>query len=641
MSWRDRAKKVETNNPSLPSQGASSWRSRGKVVAAPPKPSTIQEMHPKLDVADRLIAKNFAQSPQKQLEYFQSKYPDMDIDMSEKGQIRLKDKDARDWNVVDPDTGFFSKDFLNDTGDIGYDIYSGVSEGAATALAALAGGASTGGVGAIPSAMAAGGASGAANEAIRQKLGAALGIPQEVSGTDVAIIGGIGAVAPVLFGAGKAKGLVQGAGTLGKKGLSKINPGFWLGEKVSGIPRQAIRNYTDDATRETVERLNREGVYDYSGQALDKIDDYITSNKNAATEDLVSAIEGAGRKANIKPAKETFKQSQKELSKRASLTNADKLKADQVKAIKDQYLGLNKKRLPENFDQLTPFEKTKVLRKVQQGPKGKFVPDEIDAKRAWDIQKDLKQAAKFEQGMTPADRYAKGTARDAYFKINQALDEASDGLSSNAKQRFKDSVTAEEEILGKLTGKTRADSVDKTFKKLSNIDRQANKVFSERLQRISPDYVKPDVEDIPWYNIPKRIKGTTVPKTDAGVDDIMNSARVLNTYKYFGEDPGQTLMAVATSGNKVPLSTGLGLLGGYAGHQGGMTGQPGIDSALGAGAGILAGQTFGSKAALRNYIKSLRWAANLKKGLTPTQTPLYRGLKTGLGAELIDESTDR
>ena len=590
--------------------------------------STVQKQHPEISTQDRLILKNFAQSPQKQIEYLRQEYPGLQSEISQDGQLRAKNPQGQ-WMAVDPDnTGFdYSLDkeggmeALKDVGDIGYDLYAAGSEGAAALGGAIVGGGATLpalGTGAIPGAMLAGGASTAANEAMRQKFGQYLGIPQEVSGEDVAVSGAIGAVAPMAFGAGKAKGLVPIAGEYVGKGMKKINPLPWVGEKISGIPRSNIRHFYDQNVDDAIGGMNKNTPYEYTSQTRDMLENYLNKNKDEATENLVNQIDSIGRPINMKPAKGSYELPQNRIINDDIVTNADQMTYDQLVNAQNKYYGL--------------ADET-----------GDLIPDRISANKAWKIQKDLKREAKFGSDMTPADYEVKGAARDSYHKINKALDRASDGATQSAKDRFRNALVAEQEMLPKITGKTPADSVDKAFKKLSNLDRQSNLIYGARLNKLSQEGAEAAVEGAPekkglWEKVLSVGKKTEPsPKTNPVVEEVMDRANVLNTYKHFGESPGMTLFQTMKDGNKVPLSVGLGLAGGYSTGNADLTGNKAADYFLGAGAGVTAGQFLGSKAAMKAYIRAMRKAGRARELITPRDTGLYRAIKTGGGTELTDD----
>ena len=697
--WKSRAIKVSDGS-------TSDWKSRAIPVEMPKEYSfTDQVMHPDVSSWNRFVAKNFAQNTDKQVEFLKSKYPNMDIDVTKNGQIRMKNQGEKNWKVLDPDTGFFSKDFLGDLRDVGFDLYAAGSEGLASAAAALGAGAASGGVGAIPAAMAAGGASTAANEAMRQKFGQYLGIPQDVSGEDVAISGAIGSVAPGLLGAGKARGALGLAADKVGEGLSKINPLPLIGEKVSGVPREVLRNYADDGVRANVEKLEKEGITDFSGNVYDKLKNYVETRKDQAGSELVDAIESAGQLADVSGAKQSYLSKIKQLENMSDPTKADKAKLNKLKSDYTKYFGLAKpkeileksddvlaresglfnqldeaiampvepplaggevvetlaqklKTLPPEpsptyqpeidsflsdvyskvnipkkeaifsdmnttkniFEELAEAQKMSAGEQKEQTIKSildeikqintptyqKYVDDQLPARRAWDLQKDLKQVAKFEQGMTPADVYAKGTSRDAYFKLNKALDDASEGLSSKAKSQYKAALQEEAELLPKFEGKTRADSIQKTYNQMSGLDTQGRKVLQEKLGKLS----------------------------DKEILDLTDEAKILSTYKWLAKPNVAPVSSGGTTSTSrtIPLAIAGGSLGSLAGYN---TGGGYAGATLGGATGATLGTLMGSPAAMKAYIRAMRAAGRSSELVSKDDTP-YSIMLRGGSTEFMD-----
>jgi hypothetical protein len=573
--------------------------------------STRQEMHPDISMKDRWVVKNLSQSPEKSVEYLKQQYPNLEVELSPNGQLRAR-KPGEQWMAVDPDTGMISSDLGGDIGDIAYDIYGAASEGAATLGGGLAGSAG-GPVGTLAGGMAAGAATTAANEAMRQKLGSWLGIPQEVSGTDVAIAGGIGAAAPIVGGVGKTPGLAERGAKLTGKALKKMDPFPWLASKATGVPTQTIRNFQEGPVQEGVKRLNREGFYDYADETYNMIKGHIKSNKDDAAKNLVDVMENMDSQVDISAAKKAFADAGDEIMSRGDdLTNSDVEKLDKLNTIYRRYFGTQ-----------------------DDG----FLPDQVGGAKAWQLQKDLKQTAKYGSDMSPEELYSKGVSRDAYSKLNDAFEQASDGASAQAKARYRDAVKLDDEILGKLTGRNEMSSADKTFKMFSNLDRQANQIFGERLRRIAPNQQIPDDQAARgvWQRVAKMVKPKEKPPVDPIVSEIGERAKVLNAYKYFGEKPGETFFDVVQQGNRLPLATAGGLMGAYTGSHGGFTGQPGADAGIGAAIGAGLGNTIASRQALKRYIQAMSAAGRFRNLMTPRGTPVTRAIGTGIVAEGLNE----
>lgn len=162
-----------------------------------------------ISMADRLIVKNFASNPEKALSYIKGKYPDLDV-MNQDGEVFFKGKNEDEYKPMDP-AGFD----VGDIGDVGYDVASMIAQGAAGL-----GGAAAGPLGAAGAAA----ATSAGSDALKQALGAALGIEDNFSGQDIAANAGIA-------------GLTGGALPLLGKGAQKA--GSWLYNKAPMMQRLA------------------------------------------------------------------------------------------------------------------------------------------------------------------------------------------------------------------------------------------------------------------------------------------------------------------------------------------------------------------------------------------------------------------
>ncbi len=210
------------------------------------KAEIIQEMHPDVSSWDRLIAKNLSQSPQATKTFLQKQYPGLEFTEVE-GQLGMRKPGEGQYRALDPEgwANLHPGELMRDVGDLGYDIGSGVGQGAAT-VAGAAGGGPLGAVGA-------GAASGAGFEALRQYAGKQMGIPQEVDGMDVALSGGMGAIDPLLFGVGKGvKGSLIREGGL-RKATSKaaeiftgVDAPVWMRAATAPRKMKAIQEAGED-----------------------------------------------------------------------------------------------------------------------------------------------------------------------------------------------------------------------------------------------------------------------------------------------------------------------------------------------------------------------------------------------------------
>ncbi|MNJ94786.1 hypothetical protein D3C87_124890 [compost metagenome] len=643
----------------------------------------IQEMPEWLSTKDRLIAKNFAQSDEKQIEFLKQKYPGADVRIKD-GQIQLKQPSETSFRVLDPATGPFSKDFLHDAGDVLYDVGSGAIEGIATGLGAIGGAAATAGWGAIPGAMAASGATSAGMEGLRQKLGQSLGIPQEVDGTDVAISGGMGAVSPLLFGAGKptagmvsklAKQVGASPATLeaaehGGRGIAergwdmskeKIFPK--LGELVSGKSADSVRAYADNI--DTIDGLEKTGVTDYLNNVTDKVQKSLSETQTRLGKNVQTAIDSADLPIDVTKAKNSFQDRISFLESKPDLTQAEAAEVSSLKATYQKYFGLSQgvapdesviqsdkslkglysnldeeitrqgmsgtaalgdrvkaTQIPDNsvnsglmgrttgdinttiadhadllqteaqalsdaYSNKNQTEVQRILKAIEarrseviKANTRTEIPNQIDAGRAFDLQKKLKQAASFETNMTPETLSAKGSARGAYSAINESFDSVSDQIPQ-AKADYAKWKSIESELGSSF------DSPQKTYNTLTSLDSKGRTILKERLKKMA----------------------------DGGDLDVTQDARVLQAYRDWA-NPSMIpvgLQGATSTSRTIPLAMAGGAAGTYLGNEaGGPTG-----AGIGAAAGAAAGGMLGSPAMIKRVIKANRAVEKAAKKIQP------------------------
>jgi hypothetical protein len=262
--------------------------SSDELAGAHQKEEVIQEQHPRISVADRLVIKNFATDPSVGVTYLKRKYPDLEVKQI-RGQTVAKTPKETKWRVLDPDTGFFSKDFLADTGDVGFDVLAGLGTGAATAAGA---------VGGPPGSVAAGAAAGAGAEALRQKIGQALGLPQGYDAKEIGVQGAIGGAFPVVGSA------VKGAYKAITRGAAPV-----LAEKLSGVPAQVYKDFAENPA--TLENFNKQpaALEDLVANTSDKIISAVKEKKDKvwkSLEGLYKKAEDAGKTIDITPIKNSL-----------------------------------------------------------------------------------------------------------------------------------------------------------------------------------------------------------------------------------------------------------------------------------------------------------------------------------------------
>lgn len=214
------------------------------------------EMHPGLTFKDRLLVKTFGNDPKSTVKYLQKEHPELEIKTGKDGEVLARAKGETSYRVLDP-SGLDLQDVTDVAGD--------VVQGGLSSLAALGGGLA----GNLPGAVAAGAASNAGLEAMRQKIGQALGINDDFSKLGVAAAGIGGAAGPLLFGAGKAApsiltklaskpaeaavtGAAEAALPAASEGMKRVFDPFTKQTVEVALP--TARKVFDPFTKETVER---------------------------------------------------------------------------------------------------------------------------------------------------------------------------------------------------------------------------------------------------------------------------------------------------------------------------------------------------------------------------------------------------
>lgn len=280
-----------------------------KYGAAPAAPEGLQfndqERFEGFSFGDRLAVKNFSNSAESAAEYLRKQNPNIEVAVKD-GEIFGRNKGEGQYRALDPNTGFFSRDFARDVGDVLYDVGSGIIGGGATALGGIAGG--------LPGAAVAGAGSSGFLETARQGIGSALGINQEIDGGDIGVAAGLGAASPLLFGTGASAAQIgkKAAEQVAKSGRTFLTPQAAakgleeateqvaksqrgvLGHAYQGITRNvlpAVGEKLSGANRETIKRLNS-----YLPQ-FDQLDEMgRTQFVTDATSELQGALEGATNK---------------------------------------------------------------------------------------------------------------------------------------------------------------------------------------------------------------------------------------------------------------------------------------------------------------------------------------------------------
>lgn len=572
-----------------------------------------QEMHPAFSTTDRLVVKNLANDNQSAVKYLKQKHPDLEIKVDDySGEIIAKGKGEKDWKVLDPDTGFFSTDFLQDVGDVSGDIATGIGTTAATAAGGVMGG--------LPGAMAGGAVSSAALEALRQAAGQAAGVPQDMDWGSVRTSAVIGGLSPLIFGTGatttqvakKAAGDTLGAmnpfaGALATlkgeaapvldeagKELLKSQRGLigrgWdlyrntlapkLGSMSTGVPEQAIKTMRDNP--ELLSQMDAKGALGYIDDATRKNVDKVVGESTRVGQ----ALEGVRTEAsNLVNEFSGLPQDQIDALAKAAGLNAgpDLLGSLQVDVTKAQ------KPLMDLWDELVEVAGKSgsqadldAVGEVAGVIKDYFGQEKLPLDAAFQLRQHLDELGKRSkvaqgtaQGLAPSTSpFSKRVitkAREAAKIINEEMDRVGQVISgqdgiAQGNARYAQ-IQRDRAFLKKFTK-----DPETAYRNLSNLA-QGKPVTREILTRIDQEY------------------GT----------DFLKQADNLAAYKHFSKAPFEATSGGGTTSTSrtIPAAMLGGGIGYYIGANSGL-GQGG--AGIGAGIGAPIGALLGGPKALRAYM---------------------------------------
>lgn len=540
-------------------------QAKGRSPAIVEKPGQIiQEEHPDVSTLTRAKLKTFGNSPEAMAQGLVKDYPNLESSVAPNGQVLVRTKGAQNWNVLDPDTGFFSnpiemgKDALEGL----YDVGSGLVEGAGATAAGIAAGAGTAGVGAIPAAMGAGAALGAGNEALRQKIGQYLGIPQEVNMEDVGMSGAFGAASPLLLGTGGTlknmgkntlknevfqSGLV---GTGGKKALAKTADVF------TGISGDLFKRATKDpALMKSISETGEDVVAnDAIANLFSKIDDRYEKLGTRINDELRQSGEMVDI-SNVKgKINKILGKVQDEVSP-LGMTDLEKAKIAGIQNIQSKAFNRTQDVIAEGGD---------VKQIVNE------LPDKVPASEAFKMKEQFASMSdflsdKFRSSKGEADKSLSTTAKAAYGETSEAISKALKQAPALNKE-YKDTLKDIEFLKTKFKNPKAMVGDDLAFdekgarqlykiggggdraleRKVKSLDRQYGTNLTEESKNIAAANL---MEDAGWFN--KSVRGvTSTSRTNLG--QMAGGAAGAGAAQYFsdgGLTPGwPTLVGGALGG---------------------------------------------------------------------------------------------
>lgn len=542
----------QNNIPTTYPQGEAPWEKSGAPPKAEPA-EIIQEQHPDISFKDRFIAKNFANTPQDQINYLKQQHPDLDIKQIN-NQIVAKSANEKAYKVLDPDLSAMDMlkpknwaENLKDIADIGTDVGIGSASTAAGTGAAVLAAPETALVGSIPAAMAAGGATGASLEALKQKIGQKLGVPQQMDPSQIALSGITNAAAPLLVGTGAAakvgaQAVKQGASKEAaqelinnQKGLLNYGADYLknnllpsAAESVSGVPAQATKTLAKQSS--AIQNLDENGVMDVATSAYDKLRNGLAANKAEVGAKLGKLVKDLGPEASIDLTKtKGLLDNQIQKLSQSELANAPAVQG-QIQELLDARNQI--------FTELAPGAKSATEMSARVSPQ-----------KAFELQGKLSEMGNYpktnSKGLvstvsgTPVEKQWQSAARGAYDEINNELSNLTEGQSGNLKSQYKNYIDLQKNL------NTYFKNPETTFKNLSSMESPSKKFASETLDKVK--------------------------EATKGAIDITPEKDLLQAYKYYGNPsttPISSKGATGTARSMVPKMIGAGIgykIGGYPG----------------------------------------------------------------------------
>lgn len=609
--WKTGAIRVDNTAPKR-------WKDSAQAIV-PNSSNVRQEMPSFVSTGDRAVAKNFANSPEAQLAYYKQQYPDKEFQLFD-GEVVAKNKGDVQWQQIDPkfqpiDNPIGTiKDLGHDALDIiAYDIPNGVGQGLATTAGFVAGG--------PLGAAAASGVYGGATEAGRQAIGKYLfDIPQEIDGKQVGVSTALGAVSPWLFGVNKvpvsslaSKQMFNLTPQMEKQAQGAVSKAVnWAGPKAvefaTGIPEdvQAAYRTSKDKLRDIAQN---NGQFDMVDGLMQKVQKTLGAKQTELGQKVGTAIDAAAGPVDISGAKKIFQDRLAFLRAKPYITNAEQAEINSLENYYMKYFGLSKPyttakvvgdevgvnsatagkvNVPSIIPDLEPkYDGPRRLYNTSLGGQEQphfnssefsqaadsaepyfntqktthhFLPDKIEGGRSFDLQQKLKGAAAWEQNMTPETMSAKGSARGGYLSINDSLDQATSGLSKEAKDNYALYKTIQDEVENGFS------SPQKTYNNITGLNKKTKMSLLSRMNQLADD-------------------GTL------NVVDDVNNIRAMNAYYGMGDSPYlKQSEPAANTGLRALMSVG----GGWLGYRAGVGG-----AAIGGYLGDQGAKALASRAAAR------------------------------------------
>lgn len=448
-----------------------------------PDRKIAQETHKDINWSERAAIKNFGTDMEQSAQYLRERHPDMDVEI-DGGQIVVKKKDEKDWKTLDP-KGFDAADIS----DIGFDILSGAGSGAATVAGGLVGG--------LPGAVGAGAVSSGALESLRQAIGKKLGVSKAMSGSDIALATGLGAISPALFGSGATVAQVgkeairRGLTEEGKQALAQSQRGA-IKRSAAGVtsfftnvPKRTLSSATKEVSPslkqslkdiglsfdeakplsqlEAADLLEQQGLGSYGESTIDEIKSALWNQKEELQNKVGTALEQSGVVFNV--------------------TKYEKPLANLVQKLEGAYKEAPTPALKTQID-----ETKSVLTEYFRGPEGQL--GAISPVTAMRIKNTLSDLADYTKSPASVEKIGKGGR-----ELRSAIIEAERGFAADiwgaiektpGNQGLKSQYREVEETRRLFTRKFKDPEV--ALRNLRNYGSKPNKVLREQISSFDKKY---------------------------------------------------------------------------------------------------------------------------------------------------------
>jgi hypothetical protein len=489
---------------------------------------TVQEQHPDISEAERVILKNTANSPQAMVRTLQKWHPGADVKF-DKDQILYKKPDEEQYRVLDPQakTSWLHPidritEMLQDPKEVGKDILDvpvdaaqGVitnAAGAAMAAPATIATLPEGGVGAIPAYMMGAGLTGSGTEYLKQRLGKMLGVEQEVDPKQVAMTGVMSAILPNVTGTGVAAN--QLANSAVKRGVANTAEQFlkseagqvaqnaqrggmqlgWdyakgtllpqAGQMISGVSARAIKGLSKHLPE--IEEMEKSGqVGPVVRETMDDFRDKLQRKLAEQGRAIPERLNQTGQQVDLGAAKQHLKDLHQDYMDQYNRTgNETFLKnAEQVNNVYNEIFQDGRTARPASS--LLDAE-GKPLVAAQEAQE---LPNKIPARSAWDLQTGpIRQNAEYHKmhplmpvpdGKPIPDARLAGAVGKTDGAINQELELATAGADSTGK--LKGDYRATKELERGVAPYFRTDQ--QAFNTLRNLDSPSKRLLYESLDQ--------------------------------------------------------------------------------------------------------------------------------------------------------------